>query len=441
MDRASPDQAAPLTASARLQAALEHYQAGRLRETELLCRQILTVDPDQAAVHYLLGLAYMHMDQPVQAIPHLRAALRRRPDAEAALNLGAMYMRIGQPRQAIARYRAALRLRPDFAAAHNNLAMALLATGQMETGWAEYEWRWQVAPGLHGRRDFRQPQWTGQRAQGCTLLIHAEQGFGDTLQFCRYAALARARGLRVMLEVPAALVRLLRGVSGVSAVIAQGDALPHFDLHCPMLSLPLALGTTVATIPGSTPYLFAEVAATAAWGSRLAMHGTGQRVGLVWAGGLRADDPQAASIDRRRSLALERLAPLLAVPGVLFVSLQKGGRLPASMSLRGSPGPKQPRSSGVRLIDHTGDLHDFADTAALAANLDLVISVDTAVAHLAGALGKPVWLLDRFDHCWRWLGGRRDSPWYLTMRIYRQPAPGDWETVVAEAARDLRELA
>jgi hypothetical protein len=317
--------------------------------------------------------------------------------------------------EAIGCFRTAVGLRPDFANAHHNLAVALLARGEMAEGWREYEWRWQTAGMVASRRDFAQPQWHGEAAEGRTLLIHAEQGLGDTLQFCRYGALAAARGLRVVMEVQRPLVRLLRGVAGVDWVVARGEDLPAFDFCCAMQSMPLAVGTTVATIPSAPSYLCADLVEAAIWGERLAAAGRlGPRVGLAWAG-----DP-AMVRDGRRSLAAERLAPLLALQGLQFFSLQKGG----------SP-------ADVGLTDFMDEMEDFADTAALVANLDLVISVDTAVAHLAAALGKPVWLLDRFDPDWRWLLGRRDSPWYPSMRLYRQPKPGDWGSVLAEVAADL----
>jgi len=268
---------------------------------------------------------------------------------------------------------------------------------------------------------FARPQWRGEATRK-TLLIHAEQGIGDTLQFCRYAMLAAGRGLRVTMEVQTPLVRLLRGLPGVDLVRGCGDELPAFDLHCPMLSLPFALGTTMATVPSATCYLHADAALAAAWQARLAaMANQCLRIGLVWAG-----NPDAVAIDHLRSLAPDRLAPLFALSGLHFFSLQKGG--PAA------PGD-------FPLTDFMDEMADFADTAALIANLDLVISVDTAVAHLAAALGKPVWLLDRFYPCWRWLTGRRDSPWYPSLRIYRQPSSGDWDSVLAEVARDLRGLA
>ncbi len=208
--------------------------------------------------------------------------------------------------------------------------------------------------------------------------------------------------------------------------MAYGEALPQFDLHCPMLSMPLALGTTITRIPGGVPYLHADAAQVEAWRTRLAaLENQGPRIGLVWAGNPRAHRLANAATDRRRSMAPDRLAPLLELPGLHFFSLQKDG--PAALEQ-------------FPLTDFMGEMGDFADTAALVANLDLIVSVDTSVVHLAGALGKPVWLLDRFDPCWRWLVGRCDSPWYPGLRLYRQPRPGDWGSVVAEVARDLRSL-
>jgi Glycosyltransferase family 9 (heptosyltransferase) len=228
----------------------------------------------------------------------------------------------------------------------------------------------------------------------------------------------------VTVEAPAPLVRLLSGLDGVEAVVTAGEALPDFDLHCPMLSLPLALGTTLASIPAGMPYLHADAAAVAGWQARLAeWPGEGPRVGLVWAGKPSLDLPARAAMDRRRSIPPERLAPLLAVPGLRFFSLQKGG---------------PPLPLGAPVTDLMAEVTDFADTAALVANLDLVIAVDTSVAHLAGALGRPVWLLDRFDPDWRWMTGRSDSPWYPSLRIFRQPAVGDWESVVTEVAENLK---
>ena len=266
-------------------------------------------------------------------------------------------------------------------------------------------------------RVFSQPRWCGEAAEGRTLLMHAEQGYGDTLQFCRYGTIAVERGLRVMMEVQKPLVRLLRSLPGIDRVFTRGDEMPEADFHCPMLSMPLAVGTTMATIPASPFYLCADPDQVAYWQARLAtIANQGPRVGLVWAGAA----TQAA--DRRRSLPADRFAPLLELDGLHFLSLQKNG-------------PRPP--AHYCLHDFMQEMDDFADTAALVANLDLIISVDTAVVHLAGALGKPVWMLDRYDPDWRWLVGRRDSPWYPSLRIYRQPRPGDWDAVLFEVAQDL----
>ena len=400
---------------------------GRLDEAADCLQRAITRSPGMELGHFYLAEVRRKQDRLEAAAACYRTALALNPNREIAHhNLGAMYMRLAHPQAATACFRAAIRLRPDFPEAHNNLAMSLLTLGEMPAGWQEHEWRWQCPPISEAERDFAQPQWRGEPAPGKTLLIHAEQGYGDTLQFCRYAPLVRDRGLHVIMEAPRPLTRLLSGLQGVERVVATGSALPPFDVHCPMLSLPLAFGTTLDTIPGATPYLVADPAAAASWSARLAPgRRAGPRIGLVWAGSARIHWPAAADIDRRRSLPPELLRPLLAVPGLQFYSLQIGG---------------PPVPAGFPLIDHMDEMHDFAGTAALVANLDLIVAVDTAVAHLAGALGRPVCLLDRFDHCWRWLAGRRDTPWYEAMRVYRQPRPGDWEAVVAELAADLRAL-
>jgi hypothetical protein len=225
-------------------------------------------------------------------------------------------------------------------------------------------------------------------------------------------------------------VRLLAQLPGVATIIARGNPLPRFDLQCPLMSLPRALGTTLETIPAAIPYLDPEPLLAARWRERIAAL-PGLRVGLVWAGSPRTRHPRLALVDRRRSLRLAAMAPFAAVPGVSFVSLQKGP--PAAQA--GDPPP------GLTLQDFTRELEDFADTAALIDCLDLVISVDTSVAHLAGAMGKPVWLLNRFDSCWRWLADRDDSPWYPQLRQFRQPTAGDWESAIGRAAEALRRLA
>ena len=402
-------------------------EQGWLDEAVACYGKSLDLKPDQPRAHNNMGNALRELGRLDEAIACYGKSLDLKPDQpEAQCNLGTVLEEQRRLGEAVACYRKAIDIRPDLPEAHNNLAIALLAQGDMAGGWDEYEWRWQTPQMLKGRRDFARPQWRGEAAAGRQLLIHAEQGFGDTLQFCRYAPLAAARGLRVVIEVQPPLARLLRSLPNVDQVIAAGEQPPAFDLHCPMLSLPRAMGTTLGTIPGGVPYLRADAAQVASWRTRLAaMPRQGPRVGLVWAGDPGIHLPSKAAVNRRRSIAPDRLAPLFALPGLHFVSLQKGG--PAA------PGH-------FPLTDLMDEMTDFADTAALLATLDLVISVDTAVAHLAAALGKPVWLLDRFDPCWRWLTGRTDSPWYPSLRIYRQRDPGDWDAVITEVARDLHSL-
>lgn len=398
---------------------------GHPEEAIAAYRTSLDLRPDYKEAHFNLGNALTALGQPEGAAACYRNAVALRRDyADAHHNLGAALKELGRLDDAISSYRTVLALEPDHPEAHSNLGIALLAQGELAEGWVEHEWRWRTPQMIKARRDFPRPQWRGEAAEGQTLLIHAEQGFGDTLQFCRYATLAADRGPRVIMEVQPPLVRLLRSLPRVERVVEHGEQLPEFDLHCPMLSLPLALGTTLATIPSAASYLRPDQAQIAAWRTRLdAMVGMRLRIGLAWAGNPRDHSRDLAAVDRRRSLAPVRLAPLFERSGARFFSLQKDGA-------------KAPEH--FPLIDVMGEMDDFADTAALIANLDLIISVDTAVVHLAAALGKPVWLLDRFDPCWRWLTGRRDSPWYPALRIYRQPCPGDWDSVLAEVADDLR---
>ena len=424
------------------------FKAGRLAEAEALCRQVLAADPRHAEALLLLGMvarACGHQEDGITIIRHAlalnpasakaqnglgialhesgalddailqyRRALDLAPDyPEAKSNLGAALQERGDFDEAIRCLTEAVALKPDSAEAHTNLATTLLAAGDFAAGWAEYEWRWGTPSMVKGRRDFTQPQWRGEPASGRTLLIHAEQGLGDSLQFCRYAPLAAERGVRVILEVQAPLVRLLGQLPGIERVIARGDPLPPFDLHCPLLSLPLAFATRLESIPAAPSYLAADPAPLA---------GANPKIGLTWAGNPRLHSAALAAIDRRRSIAPELLAPLVAQPGWDFVSLQKGG-------------PAAPAE--FRLIDVMAEMTDFADTAALIAGLDLVISVDTAIVHLAAALGKPVWVLNRFDSCWRWLRHRADSPWYPSLRLFTQPKPGDWASVIDAVRTEL----
>ncbi|WP_109118917.1 tetratricopeptide repeat-containing glycosyltransferase family protein [Azospirillum sp. TSO22-1] len=403
------------------------WEQGRLAAAVRDYRRALTARPDYTKAYNNLGNALSNLERGAEAQTAYRAALALVPGSEEVLlNLGALAARGGRDDEAEALFRRALAANPGFAEAHTELGMLRLAKGSFRDGFAEFEWRrreavWRSqAPQLPGK------PWAGEPLDGRTILLHAEQGFGDTIQFCRFAPRLRQLGARVLLLCPKPLRRLLDSLPGIDGVVAAGEPLPAFDVHLPLLSLPAALGTTLETIPAGIPYLQPDPAAAAAWRQRLGAH-EGLKVGLVWAGAARRHDIAASLVDRRRSLDLAQLRPLAGVKGVRFVSLQVGE---AAAQAGGWP-------ADSALIDPTAGVGDFADTAAVVANLDLVISVDTAVAHLAGALGRPVWLLSRFDGCWRWLRGRADSPWYPTLRVFRQPSPGDWPAVVRRVAAEL----
>ncbi|KAA1006533.1 tetratricopeptide repeat protein [Paraburkholderia panacisoli] len=414
---------------------------GRADEALASCDRALALQPNYAAAWSNRGNALSDLNQPEEAERSYRRALELAPAfADAWNNLGLAQIDLNQHAHALSSYERALAINPASVETRWNQALCLLQMGRFEAGWREYEWRWERARIKTDRRGFAQPLWRGDFSiDGKTILLHAEQGLGDTLQFCRYAALVSKLGAKVVLEVPAALMRLMTTLDGVDQLVEAGQPLPPFDCHCPLLSLPLAFRTDEASIPAATPYLFADLEAAHAWRERIDAKADANadartdrrlKVGLVWAGENRSHVAELRKIDARRSIALERFAPLLDVPNVRFFSLQKGA---AASQLSGS------ELSG-RVADYTQELHDFADTAALVANLDLVISVDTSTAHLAGALNRPVWILNRFDTCWRWLLERRDTPWYPGARLFRQPALGDWDSVM-QATRDaLAEL-
>lgn len=310
-----------------------------------------------------------------------------------------------------------------------NRCITLLKAGLWEDGWRDYEARFDRPGHAPISQAPPLPQIGPEtRFDGERVLVWHEEGFGDTLQFARYLPLLAERGAGVIASVPAPLVRLLRGIPGITVVQAGEAALPPHDLQSSFLSLPRAFGATTRNVPG-TPWLAADPELAAAWAARLPRDGL--RAGLVWSGHARPWLHGFASVDRRRSAGLAAFAPLAMVRDVRFVSLQAG-----TSASQGQDPPV-----GMELTDPMEAVHDFADTAAVIANLDVVISVDTSVAHLAGAMGKPVFLLDRYDNCWRWLHTRTDTPWYPSMTIFRQPRPGDWASVMHRVATALGSLA
>lgn len=414
---------------------------GRPQEAVASCEQALALRPNYAEAWSNRGNALSDLNRPLEAQASYERALAAASGlADAWNNLGLTYVDLNRHADALACYERALALAPDSPETHWNRALCLLQTGELTAGFAEYEWRWQrprIAPSL---RQFDAPLWLGDTPlAGKTVLLHAEQGLGDTLQFCRYAGLVSAQGARVVLEVQPELTRLLSGLEGVDELVTAGDPLPAFDCHSPLLSLPLALRTTIDTIPARTPYLRAQRDASARFHARIEAALAGSppalKVGLVWAGGLRPHVPELRKNDARRSLSFERFAPIVEVPGVQFFSLQKGESAERQLNAM-----RERHEASRRVIDWTGELTDFADTAALVDNLDLVISVDTSTAHLAGAMNKPVWILNRLDTCWRWMLEREDSPWYPSARLFRQPALGDWDSVIESVTQALRSL-
>ncbi len=401
---------------------------GRPADALASCDHALALQPAYPDAWSNRGNAFSDLNQPEEAERSYRRALELAPAfADAWNNLGLAQIDLNQHAQALSSYERALAANPAAAETHWNESLCLLQMGRLEAGWQKYEWRWERSRIKASRRVFAQPLWLGDFSiGGKTILLHAEQGLGDTLQFCRYAALVSKLGAKVVLEVQPELKRLMSKPDGVDQLIEAGEALPPFDCHCPLLSLPLAFKTDLDSIPSATPYLYAHAEAARQWRDRIhAQADTHLKVGLVWAGGNRPHVAELRKNDARRSIAFERLAPILDVPNVQFFSLQKG---PAAQQLKSG-------EWGGRIVDYTEELDDFADTAALVANLDLVISVDTSTAHLAGALDRPVWILNRFDTCWRWMLERTDTPWYPGARLFRQPALGDWDSVM-QAARD-----
>jgi tetratricopeptide (TPR) repeat protein len=407
-----------------------------LRHGEALfsCEQAIAFNPNSAEAHYNRGLALSGLQRPLDALASYDQAIALKPDfAEAYSNRGSELLELRRPEEALIACGKAIALRPDMAQAQWNQSLCLLLMGRFAEGWRQYEWRKKLDRPI-AARSFPAPLWLGEDdIAGKTLFIWWEQGLGDTLQFCRYAKLAEAKGAKVVLSVQQPLHGLLKGLSPAIEIIGQADAPRRYDYHCPLLSLPLAFGTTLETIPAPVPYLAVDPEKSARWKRKLGEK-KNVRVGLVWSGGFRPDQPKVWSLNERRNIPLAKLAQLMH-PDIEFYSLQKGEPA-AQLAELGRGHRDQPA-----IIDLTSELNDFADTAALVDNLDLVISVDTSTTHLAGAMGKPVWILNRFAACWRWLLERTDSPWYPTARLYRQPQAGDWDDVVRRVRADLRDWA
>jgi len=430
--------------------------AGRIEDAETTLREAVRVAPNSDQSWLNLGLVLRLGAKPEEALTAYERALEINPTSIKALNnlavlhrwegrlneaeaicqgvlkthsnvvevlnnLGDILQAQGRVDEARTMFERVLEIDPAHPEGHHNLAVLLLLRGDFEAGWQHYEWRWLAKEFPSERRNFSQPLWMGEELTGKTILLYVEQGLGDALQFVRYAPLVHARGGRVVVECPASLKRLFETVEGIDRVIARGGDLGAFDLQCPFLSLPGLLSPRAEDIPATVPYLFGPDEELERWRARL--EGVdGFKVGLVWAG-----SPHHTN-DRERSITLDTLTPLSEVPGCAFINLQIG---PSTAQLADVSWP---------VVDLTQDVGDYADTAALVGALDLVITVDTSVAHVAGALGKPVWVLLPHAPDWRWQLEREDSPWYPSMKLYRQPLRRDWQSVLQRVKSDLKDV-
>jgi pentatricopeptide repeat protein len=361
--------------------------------------------------------------------------------ADAFISRGVAYQSMGQLEEAKRDYIAVLRQSPHNAKAELNLAIAELMGGEYLEGWQRYEARWRQSEEVIEHRNFTAPKLASKEVAGKTILLHAEQALGDCIQFSRYATVLGRMGARVLLEAPSTLCELLTSLHHVAEVIPRNDhksgdlahANPNVDYHIPLMSMPGVMGTTLESVPWDGPYLKASSTFTQAWAERLGPR-TKPRIGLVWSGGLRDDQPHLWASNRRRNLPLHLLQPLSRHP-FEWVSIQLGTEALEEWALL-----REQQKAQLTLLDFTEHLTDFSQTAALIEQIDLVITVDTSVAHLAAAMGKPTWILNRYDSCWRWMLSRSDSPWYPTVRIFRQPKPGDWQAVVQAVNEALIEF-
>ncbi len=394
-------------------------ELGKHAEAAVYLRHALHLDAKNKDAHNNLGLALAGQGYFGQAEECYHEALRLDPAfTEAHVNLGSAYKEQQRLDEALACYELALLYQPQSASAQYNRSLTLLQAGDYERGWPAYEWRWR-RPSMPPR-PFGQPRWDGSALDGKTILLWCEQGLGDAIQFVRYASLVKEKGGTVILECPRVLGELFTTCPGVDRVLAEGEALPEFHVQVPLLSLPAVFGTKPDSVPATMPYLKADPELVDPWRRRL---GDGFRVGLVWQGNPRHP------WDRWRSVPLGQLAPLAEVQGVRLLSLQHGA------------GAEQARSARLGFeVDGVAAGLPFPDLAAVMKGLDLVVSVDSAAAHLAGALGVPVWLLVAAVSDWRWMVGREDTPWYPTMRLFRQGRLGDWSEVVRRVAGMLRRV-
>ncbi|MDR3423569.1 MAG: hypothetical protein P4M13_00610 [Alphaproteobacteria bacterium] len=396
------------------------FAQGDFAEAEALFRKRALAAPDDPVAQYNLGVTLGKMDLVVEAMSFYRRTIELNPGfADAYINFGTCLNELNLIEQAQQSFALARQIAPDNPVPVLNAGIAALALGDYETGWAAFAARWQLPAYAKFKRAFAQPYWNGEELAGKILFLFAEQGFGDTLQMARYVPLLAARGAKIIIEAPPALMRLLRSLNGAPRVITKGEKIPVFDFYCSMLDIPRAFGTRLENIPAQTPYLLADAVESAAFPARSEK----RRVGLCWAGRSSHEN------DGKRSLKFSQLAPLLAHQEIEWISLQ-----------RVVPDGDVSLLSYSPVWDWGRKFADFGAAAAAVTALDLVITVDTAIAHLAGALGKPVWVLLPFYADWRWLTQRADSPWYPTARLFRQERRCEWEAVLSEVENQLSNI-
>jgi tetratricopeptide (TPR) repeat protein len=394
---------------------------GQTDEAIIAYQQAIAAKPDLAEAHYNLGNAFNSKGLFDSSIAAYRRAISLKPDyVDAHMNLGNALKANGQLDESIAEHRRVIALDPDYATGHYNLSLGLLTKGEFSEGWQEYEWRWKRPDFTSPARNFPRPRWDGKALEGRTILLHSEQGFGDAIQYIRYASLVAKRGGKIIIECLPPVVRLFRSI-GDYQLVPSGQSLPEFDVQCPLLSLPKVFRTTLGNVPNAVPYLHPDPDLVDFWRQKLGSPEGKFKIGLVWAG-----NPKF-KFDQTRSLNLNQLAPFSVIPGVQFYSLQKG---PAGEQAKNPP-------SGLQLIDLGPDLTDFADTAAVMSLMDLIITTDTSAPHLAGAIARPVWIMLQFMPHFCWMLNRDDCPWYPTARLFRQPTRGDWDSVIARVASEI----
>ena len=397
---------------------------GRLSEALASYNQVIAAKPNDSQAYFNRGTVLAELRDFKGALASYDLAISAKPGfADAYVNRANALEAIGSNQEAIASLKQGIALNPELAEGHFNLALLSLKVGDLLAGWSRYEWRWRAKSGpiFREKRVWSQPLWLGaDPIAGRTILLYGEQGLGDSLQFCRYVELVAQLGARVILEVPRPLVSLCATLRGVTRVIPYKEPPPDFDVQCPLMSLPLAFRTTLETVPVATGYLASDPRKVALWRERLGTK-TKARIGLTWSGN------QAAGTNRERHFPLAKLVPYLSDEFQYFC-----------LQTDVSEADRETLLENPRISRFDGELRDFSDTAALCECMDLMISVDTSVAHLSGALGKKTWVLLAFNADWRWLLDREDNPWYPSMRVFRQKSQGDWSPVFERVAAELR---